>query len=289
MCSKTFGQFVLISLVVVVFPVTSPAKIIAFPGIGLSSENSLTPGNNSDGFGTVTGVYNDESNQLCFTMSWTLDTTSTVVTNAHFHGPATPAQNAGVQIGLTGFSTAKVGAHTEIVTPNETQEGQLLAGLWYLNIHSDQFGQGELRGQMISIPTTASFAELPVDTTQEGIAPTGGIGTINAAYDIASKRLTFCLEWTGLTGPVTLAHFHKAAAGSSGPPTITIHTLPNFPLAAAGTFAGFVTLDESQEADLLAGLWYVNLHTAAHGPGEIRGQLIPHIETSVDHWAIYER
>jgi hypothetical protein len=282
------GLIVQVMFVMTVFPLAGRAGVIAFPGIELSSENSHTEGNDSDGFGTVTGVYNDVSNQLCFTMSWTLDTTSTLVSNAHFHGPATPLQDAGVQIGITGFSTARIGTHTQIVTPNETQEGQLLAGLWYLNIHSDQFGQGELRGQMVSIPSNASFADLPVDTTQEGIAPTGGIGTINAAYNKATKQLTFCLEWSGLSGPITLAHFHKAAAGSSGPPTITLHTLPNFPLAAAGTFAAFVTLNETQEADLLAGLWYVNLHTAAHGSGEIRGQLIPQIVSSVENWNQYE-
>jgi hypothetical protein len=38
---------------------------------------------------------------------------------------------------------------------------------------------------------------------------------------------------------------------------------------------GSETLTPDQAKDLLAGKWYFNVHTAAHGPGEIRGQLNP--------------
>jgi hypothetical protein len=37
---------------------------------------------------------------------------------------------------------------------------------------------------------------------------------------------------------------------------------------------GTATLTAAQSADLLAGKWYVNLHTAANGGGEIRGQAL---------------
>jgi hypothetical protein len=37
---------------------------------------------------------------------------------------------------------------------------------------------------------------------------------------------------------------------------------------------GSATLTAAQAADLLAGKWYVNLHTAANGGGEIRGQAL---------------
>ena len=34
------------------------------------------------------------------------------------------------------------------------------------------------------------------------------------------------------------------------------------------------TLTDAQAADMLAGKWYINVHTAANPGGEIRGQLI---------------
>ena len=37
---------------------------------------------------------------------------------------------------------------------------------------------------------------------------------------------------------------------------------------------GSATLTDAQAADLMAGRWYVNIHTAANPNGEIRGQLL---------------
>jgi hypothetical protein len=37
---------------------------------------------------------------------------------------------------------------------------------------------------------------------------------------------------------------------------------------------GTVTLTDAQMADVMAGKWYANVHTAANPAGEIRGQMI---------------
>jgi hypothetical protein len=47
-----------------------------------------------------------------------------------------------------------------------------------------------------------------------------------------------------------------------------------FPLGVtSGSFSGTATITDAQETDLLAGLWYVNIHTTTSGGGEIRGQV----------------
>jgi hypothetical protein len=95
-----------------------------------------------------------------------------------------------------------------------------------------------------------------------------GSGAVTASYDTASKVLTWKGSYSGLTGDATAAHFHgPAAAGKNAGVAIAIK-----PFTPA--FDGTATLTDAQAADLLAGLWYVNVHTEANKGGELRGQLV---------------
>jgi hypothetical protein len=99
-----------------------------------------------------------------------------------------------------------------------------------------------------------------------------GTGTLTGSYDAAANAISYTINWTGLTGAPTLMHFHgPALAGVSASPSLTIS---GFPTTAAGTFTGTATLTDAQEADLLSGKWYWNVHTATNGGGEIRGQVV---------------
>jgi hypothetical protein len=44
--------------------------------------------------------------------------------------------------------------------------------------------------------------------------------------------------------------------------------------SAASPIKGSATLNDAQAADLMAGRWYFNIHTAANKGGEIRGQVV---------------
>jgi hypothetical protein len=94
-----------------------------------------------------------------------------------------------------------------------------------------------------------------------------GTGSLTATYDTGSKKLSWKGTYSGLSGAATAAHFHGPAdpgknAGVAVP--ITPNTSP---------LEGSTTLTDAQAADLQAGRWYVNVHTAANPGGEIRGQL----------------
>jgi hypothetical protein len=65
----------------------------------------------------------------------------------------------------------------------------------------------------------------------------------------------------------TAWHIHKGAADTTGAVVIDFGTTFRSP------FAFKDTLTEQQVADLKAGLYYVNIHTARYPAGEIRGQL----------------
>jgi len=95
-----------------------------------------------------------------------------------------------------------------------------------------------------------------------------GSGTLTATYDDASKKLTWKGSVTGLSGPATAAHFHgPAEAGKNAGVAVPISG------ADSGSFEGSATLTDAQASDLMAGHWYVNVHTATNKGGELRGQL----------------
>ncbi|WP_213742211.1 CHRD domain-containing protein [Bradyrhizobium sp. dw_411] len=109
--------------------------------------------------------------------------------------------------------------------------------------------------------TLDSASEVPANTS-------AGKGTADIDYDAASKKLTWKLTYSGLSGPATAAHFHgPAEAGKNAGVAVAI------PGATASPAEGSATLTDAQAADLLAGKYYVNVHTAANPGGEIRGQV----------------
>jgi hypothetical protein len=111
--------------------------------------------------------------------------------------------------------------------------------------------------------------QVKLDAAQE--VPTNdskGKGTAELTYDTASKSLTWTVTFDGLTGPAVVAHFHgPAEPGTNAGVALLIAQNPTSPSK------GSATLTEAQAADLMAGRWYVNVHTAANKGGEIRGQV----------------
>jgi CHRD domain len=96
-----------------------------------------------------------------------------------------------------------------------------------------------------------------------------GTGVADIDYDPATKKLSWKVTYSGLTGPATAAHFHgPAEPGKNGGVAVAI---PNI---AASPAEGGATLTDAQAADFLAGKYYVNIHTAANPGGELRGQVV---------------
>ena len=109
--------------------------------------------------------------------------------------------------------------------------------------------------------TLSSAAEVPANSSMAS-------GSMEASLDKGSNVLRWNLSYAGLTGPATMAHFHgPAMPGANAGVALPI---PN----AASPATGESTLTAAQVADLMAGKWYVNVHTAAHPGGEIRGQVV---------------
>ncbi len=95
-----------------------------------------------------------------------------------------------------------------------------------------------------------------------------GSGTISGDYDSLTKTLNYSIAWQDLTTSVTNMHFHLGAPNIGGGVELAISAPFSSPQVGSG-----IILNASQETNLLAGNWYVNVHTGDFGGGEIRGQV----------------
>ena len=117
------------------------------------------------------------------------------------------------------------------------------------------------QGMMTKLSATLNGAsEVPPVTTP-------ATGKASLTLDKATKTLSWEISYSGLSGDAKAAHFHgPAAAGANAGVEVPIPVGPS-------PMKGSATLTDAQMADFLGGKIYINIHTAAHGPGEIRGQV----------------
>jgi VWFA-related protein len=84
--------------------------------------------------------------------------------------------------------------------------------------------------------------------------------------DTALNKLSYEIEYRNLQGAETMAHIHGYAP--AGENAGVVHTLP-----VGSPKIGSWTYPEANEAQILDGLTYINIHSTAFGSGEIRGQI----------------
>ena len=97
---------------------------------------------------------------------------------------------------------------------------------------------------------------------------TDGKGSAELTFDTDTKKLDWTVEYSGLTEAPAAGHFHGPAdAGANAGVAVP------FEGDLASPIKGSATLTDAQAADLLAGKYYINLHTPTNKGGEIRGQV----------------
>ena len=116
------------------------------------------------------------------------------------------------------------------------------------------------------LATINGASEVPVNSSMAA-------GTASFTYNTTTYILTGTVTFSGITA--TGAHIHKGAAGVSGD---VIFPLGSAPVTSPISFTS-VALNATQRADLMANLYYVNIHSTAFPGGEIRGQLIKKVGT----------
>lgn len=110
-------------------------------------------------------------------------------------------------------------------------------------------------------------------TSAQEVPPNGSTATGfgRVTLNDAETQISVSVHWSGLTGNASAGHIHGPAAVGANAPVL-------FNLAPSAVTSGSVigatfAVTPTQVANLKAGLWYFNIHTAANPGGEIRGQI----------------
>ena len=150
----------------------------------------------------------------------------------------------------------------------------LFDGNLYVNIHSDLFPAGEIRGQIPGVVSVAAAARYPTFTSNldgsqaDACVGTGSDHTGTATLELkkGGKELTVTVDHTLASDSVIDSHIHNGDSCVSGP---IVFGFAN----SVSVVEDIWYLSESDVIDLLQGGLYVNLHSLAFNAGEIRGQI----------------
>lgn len=148
---------------------------------------------------------------------------------------------------------------------------QLKAGQFYFNIHTANFGGGEIRGQILFAPVrkfTAAF------TGAQEVPPTGSAATGSGSVLLngTEDQITANASFANLMSNATVAHIQGSAPAGTNAPVI-------FPLGGVVAAISGVIPDQSfsitatQVSQLKAGQHYFNIYSMTFPTGEIRGQI----------------
>jgi CHRD domain len=125
----------------------------------------------------------------------------------------------------------------------------------------------------VDIPLTGAL-NVPQSTSP-------GLGSMNIHYNTTTKILTYSMSWSGLTGAVTGAAIHGMAP--AGFPAAILQSFTTSAITrcsrvsntSCGRYSGRLFVDGVlvTEDNLLNGVYYVSIRTAANPTGEIRAQI----------------
>jgi len=174
-----------------------------------------TPANNSTATGTFVGTYNDVTDSLIYTV--TFSGLSSNVTAAHFHGfvppgilgpviffPVNPAFPTGV-MSATFVDSVKL---------TQGQEDSLKMGLIYFNIHTSNFSGGEIRAQLFL--QNASFV-LPDISCPADI-------TANTDPGVCTANITFAATTAVAGTPASVIYYRIGNAAITSPRVFPLGT-----------------------------------------------------------------
>mmetsp|Transcript_127592 Transcript_127592/g.190188 ORF Transcript_127592/g.190188 Transcript_127592/m.190188 type:complete len:593 (-) Transcript_127592:76-1854(-) len=149
--------------------------------------------------------------------------------------------------------------------PVSAQINDFLSGLFYINIHSDDYPSGEIRGQLEQ--TDRFYARLSSSNTIPHASGTSAHGIVVGTYSTQNRELAFDIVHS-VQQPLTSGlEIRQGAAGIVGP---LVYSFKN---AQSPSFQT-VQYTINEESDFFKDLHYINVLSNRNPTGEIRGQIV---------------
>lgn len=217
--------------------------IVAF---GLPLEESqqvgdIVPPADGPGMGSFDVIYDDATNRLTINGTFS-DLTAGLLPVGNTDVEGNPQSAIHLHQGAAGengpivrnFTVNDDGTFTGTFTLTDAEEALLLDQAFYVNLHSDTFGGGELRGQ-VAVEVDGDVVELavPIEESQQvgAVVPDGpATGAFDVFYEATTGALGVEGSFAGLSGPLlpvggtdvegnpqSPVHLHLGAAGENGP------------------------------------------------------------------------
>ena len=202
-----------------------------------------------------------------------------MVTAGHIHSAGDANLNTPIMFDLNPTLGLTVGSvvNTQFKV-TASQVADLKAGLWFFNIHTNLFPDGEIRGQiMVDSPYVAYIDNNQVIPATD-IARAKGSGYVS--LNEATNQVLVTMNWSGLSGNALAGQIFAGRAGTNGS---VVCNLSSFAPSYGSVNDILCNLSPAQVKDLKQAQLYLNLQTKANPDGEIRGQIQRRPSTVCDY------
>ncbi|HEX2865779.1 MAG TPA: CHRD domain-containing protein [Ignavibacteriales bacterium] len=156
----------------------------------------------------------------------------------------------------------------------------LLTGKVYLNVSTEAYPQGEIRGQVLATSGTSLSTVLSQD--QEVPAVVNSVGSGTGSFLLTDQGLVYSITINGLSD-ITEAHFHLGTIGVSGDVIRPVTIANNRAVGIWSKTDASDPLTDRWITALLTDSVYFNVHTKTNPDGEIRGQV--HLDGGIGFYA----